>query len=78
MPSLEGDRVKSHLWVKHNNFGDTLEFIIRDFSGAKIESWKVDSTDKKRQKQILKTIKMKHGIDLFFDFGEERDLSWLE
>jgi len=70
--------MKNHLWIKHHNFGDTVEFIVRDFSGAKIESWKVGSTDKKRQKQIFKAIKAKHGINLFFNIEENKDLDWLE
>ena len=79
MLSLVVGRMKKHLWSSHYSFGDTIEFIIRDFSGAKVESWKVSGEDEKRKKQILKTIKVKHGINLFFaSKDEDRDLSWLE
>lgn len=59
--------------------GDSIEIVIRDFSGAKIESWKVGGTDKRRQRQIFNTIKKKYNINLFFTLTEkDRDLQWLD
>lgn len=67
--------MKSHVWVKHSNLGETVEITVRDFSGARLESWKISGLDKKRQKQIFSAIKKKYDIDLFF-YKLDRDLSW--
>jgi len=67
--------MKSHVWIKHSNFGETVEITVRDFSGARLENWKVNGSDKKRQKQVFNTIKEKYNIDLFF-YKLDRDLEW--
>lgn len=70
--------MKSHSWVKHHHQGDRIEVTVRSASNARIESWLIDGTDRKRQKQVLNIVKKKYGIDLFFKREElDKDLEWL-
>ncbi len=70
---------KQHNWIKFYRQGEVIEIILKDSSNAKIESWKVDCSDKKRLKQIFKTLKMKYNIELPTekDMGKDEDLDWL-
>lgn len=70
--------MKNHVWVRYGSHGETVEIIIRDFSGAKIEGWKVNATDRKRLKQIFRRIRDKYSINLFIEIkDEDRDIGWI-
>ncbi len=71
--------MKAHTWIKYGSYGETIEITVRDFSGAKLESWKVTSSDKKALRKIYGMIKNKYGINMFIKFDDQdRDLSWLK
>ena len=70
---------KTHHWVDYNKQGDTLEITIRDSYGGKRESWTVNLNDKKRLRQLVRTLKEKWGVDLRAAIlFKERDMEWLE
>ena len=62
--------------VVYNRGDGILEIIVRDETGMKIDHFKVNLNDKKRQARIFKQLKEKYGIDYttieekegFFDF----------
>jgi hypothetical protein len=58
--------------MRYNEGGEIIEIIIRDSSGAKIETHKFQANDVKRANYILNSIKRKYGL------GESRgDMDWL-
>jgi len=68
-----------HHWLKYNSIGTTVEIIIRDDSGAKLDSFKINSKDKKSLRKILRLIREKYAIDFTPEFKDnERDLEWLK
>ena len=68
-----------HHWLKYNRSGTTIEIIIRDDGGAKLDVFKINSTDKKAIRKVLKIIKVKYSIDFVPEVTEkDRDLKWLE
>jgi len=72
--------MKSHVWFKYGQGGETVEIIVRDVSGAKLESWRVETHDVGRLKQIYNSIKNKYNLNLFLtDKGKkDKDLGWLD
>lgn len=54
---------------------DFVEVIIRDFSGAKIETFRWNIEDKKMEASIISLLKKKYGM--FKGDEGERDLKWL-
>ena len=52
--------------------GEIFELIIRDLSGAKIDSFKCD---KENFGKIISIVKRKYGI---VSFDKNRDLKWLK
>lgn len=71
---------KQHHWVKFYKKGEIIEITLKEASGAKIESWKVGWNDKKRLRQIFRTLKMGYGIVLPTekDLEKDKDLDWLK
>jgi len=71
--------MKQHNWIKFYRQGEIIEITIKDASNAKIESWKVDCSDKRRLKQVFRTLKMKYNIDLPTkkELERDEDLDWL-
>jgi len=60
---------------KHDNEGVIIEFVVRESSGAKIESYKVQVNDANKTRSILHMLKKKYGLN---DFSKkDRDISWL-
>ena len=60
---------------KYNEGGEIVEIIIRDSSGAKMDTFKFKLNDVKLANQILSTLKKK------YDLGEgkkDRDIDWLK
>jgi hypothetical protein len=55
-----------------NTQGDKVEIIIRDCSGAKIESYKFNISDKNLGDKILAVIKSKYGFK-----QDDSDIDWL-
>lgn len=71
--------MKKHTWINYGNFGETIEIIIRNASGGKIESWKFNSSDKNAKVKVFSIIKRKYGINLFLKKEyKDKDLSWLK
>jgi hypothetical protein len=60
----------------HSGGADFVEIIIRDFSGAKIETFRWNIEDKKTEKEIISTLKNKYG--LFKGEDGDKDLKWLQ
>jgi len=63
--------------VKYNDGDGIVEIIVRDETGLKLEHFKMNWKDTRRQSYISKKLKDKYGIDLnpilpdsdgFFDF----------
>jgi len=68
--------MKSRIWLDGNYQGETIEITVRDSSRAKLGSWVIAINDKKRARQILRTLKQTYGID--FGVKPKDDLSWLK
>lgn len=61
---------------RHGNEGLIVEIVIRESSGAKIESHKFMITDKNKTKGILYMLKKKYGLN---DFSKkDSDIDWLD
>ena len=65
---------KKHGWIKDYS-GDTIEIIIRDSSMNKMESWVINTSDKKRAKDVMRILKNSYGVD--FGVSDNKDLDWL-
>lgn len=52
-----------------------IEIIVREASGAKIESYKFKIKDKKQTRTIMNLLKHKYGFDVFPK--KDKDISWL-
>ena len=50
-------------FVNYSVTGDKVEIIVRDFSGAKIETHTCQVRDKKKFGKILKYLKNKYGFE---------------
>ena len=71
--------MKKNIWFRYGSGGETIEIIIRDGTGAKIESWKLDSRDKKRLVQVYQRVMDKYNINLFQKTKKKQgsDLDWI-
>lgn len=49
--------------IDYYRSGDKIEIIIKDFSGAKIETLHCQITDKKKYSEILRYLKDKYGFE---------------
>ena len=58
----------------HKRDGLNLTFIIQDMDWRKLGTFKWNSSDKGKQKSILRTIKDAFGIS----FKEKSDIDWLK
>jgi hypothetical protein len=58
---------------RYNEGGEIIEIIIRDSTGAKIDTYKFQLRDK-RAKQILNKIMKKYGMKDV----EDKDIEWLK
>lgn len=56
--------------------GGFCEFIIRDSSGAKLETFKWNLDNKQLEKKIFTIVKQKYGI--FQPEKQDRDISWVK
>ena len=54
--------VKEHLWFKYGRQGEIVEIIVRDMSGAKLDKFKCDCSDKEGIIRISRVLKEKYGI----------------
>ena len=60
---------------RYNDGGEVIEIIIRESSGAKIESYKFNVSDTERSKTVMNLIRKKYGLqDLK---KKDRDMDWL-
>ena len=70
--------MKKHAWFIYGGGGETIEITVRDSSGAKLESWRVETKDVARLKQIYRALKTKYNLDMFVKEGKkDKDLDWL-
>jgi len=60
-----------------SNEGMIIEIIIREASGAKIESHKFLISDKNKTKGILYLLKKKYGLNDFSKPSNDKDIDWL-
>lgn len=58
--------------LKYNRGGEIIEIIIRDSSGAKIDTFKCSINDFPK---IIKIIERKYGIKVYPK--KDRDIDWL-
>ena len=66
-----------------NNFeysrkGEKVELIIRDFSGAKIDTFKWNLGDKDLERKIYSIVKRKYGMFRPEVTPQDKDLEWLK
>ena len=66
----------------YNRSGEVVEIIIRDFSGAKIETFKFNISDKSTANRIMNLIYRKYGFEPTISakesVNEDRDIDWLK
>jgi len=66
----------------YNRSGEVVEIIIRDFSGAKIETFKFHINDKATANKIMNLIYKKYGFEPTINpkeiVNEDRDIDWLK
>lgn len=66
--------------VDYFRTGETVEIVVRDFSGAKIETYSCKIDDKKKYSAILRYLKEKYGFEPEFSgtefSGQKQDLDW--
>lgn len=56
--------------INYTRQGDYIEVIIRDFSGAKMESHTCNAHDKKRYTNLLRYLKDKYGFSPEIDIED--------
>tara|TARA_Y100000310_G_scaffold339488_2_gene432301 strand:+ start:1735 stop:1932 length:198 start_codon:yes stop_codon:yes gene_type:complete len=59
---------------RYDQGGEIIEVIVRDGSGAKIESHKFRVADKQKAGMVISTLRKKYGLFV----GKEKDLTWLD
>lgn len=70
--------MKKHSWFKYGAGGETIEIIVRDSSGTRLEKWRIETDDKNKLRKVFLTIKNKYGINMFIkDEIKDRDLEWI-
>ncbi len=77
MLCLLGEEVK----IRFNESGEIIEIIVRDFSGAKIESYKFRIKDKDKMRKTFKMLKQKYDLGDFIITKKkikDRDIDWLK
>ena len=65
--------------ISYHRNADIIEIIIRDFSGAKIESWKFNCTDRIKASNVFNLLKVKYGFEPAIKPDEhiDSDIDWL-
>ena len=58
---------------RYNEGGEIIEIIIRESSGAKIESYKFNISDSDRFSKIIYAVKKKYGLK----DRKDKDIDWL-
>ena len=84
--SLQEDNLgKGHYWVTKENSGkgDVIEIIVKDYTGAKIESWTMNINDKKTSKKVMGILRRQYGFkpEILSEksmISEDKDLKWLK
>jgi hypothetical protein len=66
--------------IFYNKNSEIIEIIVRDFSGAKIESYKFNCNDTKTANNILSLLKKKYGFSpsIMPDEHINNDIDWLK
>lgn len=59
----------------YSRTGEMVEIIVRDFSGAKLDSFKFKVNDNETAKKVLRVLKSKYGLDIFEK--KDKDIDWL-
>lgn len=62
--------------VSHSNNGEVIEIIIRDYSGAKIDSFRFNVSDKTKANMVFKTLEDKYGLKIGKK-SKDKDLDWI-
>lgn len=62
---------------RYNQGGEIIEIIIRDNSGAKIESYKFQVSDKSLSIRIMNILKYKYGV-ASGSKTDDQDINWLK
>ena len=65
--------------VFYSGFGETIEFIVRDSSGAKLDFCKCNLNDEELAKRFMRLLKSKYNFDIWSKKkAEDRDIDWLD
>lgn len=59
--------------IRFGNNGDVIELKVRDCTGALIESWKINASDKALFEKMLSILERKYG----YDKVEIKEYDWL-
>lgn len=62
---------------EYSRKGEKVELIIRDFSGAKIDTFKWNLGDKNLERKIYAIVKRKYGMFRPEVSNQDKDLDWL-
>lgn len=57
---------------------EIIEIIIRDFSGAKIESFKFNFDDTNQARRVFNLLNNKYGFHPFYRSKTDSDMKWLD
>jgi len=63
-------------FIRYNETGEIIEVIVRDGSGAKIESYRFRVSDKQNSIRIFRLLKSKYGFEVAKS-KRDKDLDWL-
>ena len=61
--------------MRYNQPGEIIEIIVRDFSGAKIDSYKFRLNEVDKIRRFFDALKKKYAIDTS---PIDRDIDWLD
>lgn len=63
---------------EYNRKGEKAELVIRDYSGAKLDTFKWSIGDKNLERKIYKIVKNKYGLFKPEINPQDKDLEWLK
>jgi hypothetical protein len=65
--------------ISYSKNAEIIEIIVRDFSGAKIESWRFNCQDKVKSENVLRLLRDKYGFSPSIQPHEHIDsvMGWL-
>ena len=62
---------------EYSRSGEKAELVIRDYSGAKVETFKWNLNDKNNERKVFSIVRRKYGMFKPEINPEDKDLDWL-